>query len=63
MRITLGQTMPFGKHVGMTIDWIADNDPGYLVWMDEQGGFEVDPVLVETCRDAIDADARMNNNE
>ena len=50
--------MPFGKHVGMTIDWIADNDPGYLVWMDEQGDFEVDPVLVETCRDAIEADAR-----
>lgn len=24
-----------GKHKGKTVSWIEDNDPGYLVWVEE----------------------------
>ena len=28
-------TLTFGKYNGKTIRWIEENDPGYIVWMDE----------------------------
>ena len=28
--------MPFGKHRGRTLGWIARNDAGYLRWMSEE---------------------------
>jgi len=24
-----------GKHMGKTVNWVSDNDPAYLVWVEE----------------------------
>lgn len=24
-----------GKHKGKTVEWVSDNDPGYLIWVEE----------------------------
>ena len=27
----------FGKHSGKTFDWIADNEPSYIIWLNDEG--------------------------
>lgn len=29
-------TVPYGKYVGKTYQWLKDNDPKYLQWMEEK---------------------------
>ncbi len=26
----------FGKHQGQTVEYVLDDDPGYIVWLDEE---------------------------
>lgn len=33
---TYDDVMTFGKHMGKTIYWIADNEPSYIVWLSEE---------------------------
>lgn len=30
------ELMPYGKHRGKTFEYIADNDPDYIVWLYEK---------------------------
>jgi hypothetical protein len=42
----------FGKYKGKTPSDIADEDPGYIIWMSEQKGLsdKVSALLVKTCK-------------
>lgn len=47
--VTLETTLWFGKHDGMTLAWILDNDPEWVIWADANLtglGFDQDAVQV-----------------
>lgn len=39
--------MTFGKHKGKTVDWIAENEPSYIVWLVENEIIECDDEIYE----------------
>lgn len=41
----------FGKHKGKRVSQVIEEDPGYIVWLDELNNVSVDPQLVD---DALD---------
>lgn len=45
--------MTFGKHSGKTVDWIADNEPSYIVWLDDEGIVKFPDFILE---DAIESE-------
>ena len=47
----------FGKYKGKTIDWIAENDPSYIIWLNDEQVVDFPAEIVEA---AIMDD--MNNN-
>lgn len=50
-------TLSFGKHAGRTIEWIFDNDPSYLTWMqDEIEGIEFCEEIQDCLTDVDDDD-------
>ena len=34
-KLTLATGLNFGKHNGKTVQWVVDNDPSYILWLDE----------------------------
>ena len=34
-KLTLATVLTFGKHNGKTVQWVAENDPSYIIWIDE----------------------------
>ena len=44
----------FGKHRGKTLGWIADNFPGYIVWLVEKNVLWVNHGLFFGCQNLID---------
>jgi hypothetical protein len=34
-KLTLASVLTFGKHNGKTVEWVVDNDPSYILWIDE----------------------------
>jgi hypothetical protein len=50
----LNDRIDFGKHRGLTIKEIIEDDPTYLEWaLDEVGGFELDDVALEALERAL----------
>ena len=49
--ITFETELWFGKHEGETGEQIAENDPSYIIWLDESTDHEVDPELLELAED------------
>lgn len=47
----------FGKFKGKTIDWIAKNDPSYIIWLNDEQVVDFPAEIIEA---AIMDD--MNNN-
>ena len=50
----------YGKYSGKSIDWIVENDPGYLRWMidaDKQRFDSITVELVEIARQALSGTA------
>ena len=47
----------FGKYKGKTVDWIAANDPSYIIWLNDEQVVDFPAEIVEA---AIMDD--MNNN-
>lgn len=44
----------FGKHAGKTIKWIWENQPKYIVWLDENvTTISIDQYIVKECTDII----------
>lgn len=48
MPVSSGIKMPFGKHKGRTLSWIAWNDPNYLAWLRDEAD------LRQPLRSAVD---------
>lgn len=61
--------MPFGKHKGIRIEWILQNDPGYILWLsdekvckvsneilDEAESYQEEKDFVDAMRDSDDFD-------
>ncbi len=44
----------FGKHKGKTLGWIANNYPGYIIWLVEKDILWIKSKIVSDCRDLID---------
>ena len=34
-KLTFATVLTFGKHNGKTVEWVVDNDPSYILWIDE----------------------------
>ena len=47
----------FGKYKGKTVDWVAEHNPGYIVWLHENKVAEIDEEILDA---AIMDD--INNN-
>ena len=39
--------LTFGKYKGKTVDWIAENEPGYIVWLQENDVCVVDDEIYD----------------
>lgn len=53
-RVGASYEMTFGKYQGKTIGWIKDNDPEYILWLDDN----IDTMIiaygiVEECTDRV----------
>jgi len=48
--------IPFGKHRWKSLDEIADEDPGYIVWLHERNILTVDPGFVDLMRESAEFD-------
>lgn len=42
-----GEKITFGKHKGKTFQWILDNEPSYLLWLDREEIVDMPEDLVE----------------
>lgn len=46
--------LPFGKYKDKTIIWIAENEPYYILWLDEKiETISIDQQIVRDCEQAI----------
>ena len=48
---TYNDTLAFGKHKGKTVRWIVDNNPEYIIWLDEESVVEFPEDILETARE------------
>lgn len=56
--ITFGESFWFGKHRDMTLEWVVDNDPGYIVWASKNlDWLKIDPDAVTVCEEAEEANS------
>ena len=54
--------MPFGKYRGQTLDQIADNDPGYVVWLADENVLKIEREFLDSVRmDDMEAEAEMRD--
>ena len=54
--------MPFGKYRGQTLDQIADNDPGYVVWLADENVLKIEREFLDAVRmDDMEAEAEMRD--
>ena len=44
---TYEDVLTFGKYKGKSVDWIAENFPGYIVWLAEEKVCEVDDEIYD----------------
>lgn len=42
--------MPFGKYKGRTLDDISDHDPGYVVWLADEGVLKIEKPFMDAVR-------------
>jgi len=51
MYLDADSILDFGKHVGLSLDEIAEVDPTYIIWMnDNLGGFDINQEFVDSVR-------------
>ena len=59
-KLTLGAVLTFGKHNGKTVEWVCDNDPKYVLWLDENTDLIVSNTVYsaakESYRDSMNPD-------
>lgn len=41
------QIMTFGKYKGKKVNWVAEHNPGYIVWLHDENVCEIDAELLE----------------
>ncbi|MBX4206147.1 hypothetical protein KW795_03020, partial [Candidatus Microgenomates bacterium] len=40
--ISVNDVLTFGKHKGLTVDFVLESDPAYIVWLEEEKICEVE---------------------
>jgi len=53
MTVELNDLLCFGKYKGISLRDIAEYDPQYIVWADENTRTDFNPRVVETCKKAV----------
>lgn len=53
MILELETELPFGKHAGMSVAWVLDNDPSYIVWLADNTDHAIDLIAVDEARKAV----------
>lgn len=50
----LSDVLPFGKYKGKVVDWVVQNDPGWLCWLRQEQKKEAKNSLAKDVHDALD---------
>lgn len=54
--------MTFGKHKGLTLDQISDNDPGYVMWLSDENVLKIERGFLDAVRmDDMEAESEMRD--
>lgn len=48
---TKSYVLDFGKHKGKTVNWVLQNDPGYILWLDRENVRKFSQEIVDNAED------------
>ena len=55
-KLTLATVLTFGKHNGKTISYVVENDPSYILWLDENTDCIVSNTVYESAKSGMQGD-------
>jgi len=55
---SLSDLMPFGQYKGETMEWILENDPSYILWLEDK--VDMDVSIVDRAYDLVFRDTAGN---
>jgi hypothetical protein len=54
--------MKFGKHIGRTLEEIAETEPSYILWLAEEKVLKIDPEFLDAVQqDEMEADSELKD--
>ena len=56
---SVSDVLNFGKHKGKTVEWVIENEPGYILWMHDEKVARITKEIVDMA-DEADVDQRLD---
>ena len=49
---SVSDVLNFGKHKGKTVEWVIENEPGYILWMHDEKVVKISKEIVDMADEA-----------
>ena len=57
--VGINYVITFGKHQGRLLGDVAEEEPRYIVWLDDEKILKIDPAILARCQSEVDDENDM----